>query len=481
MCYSMYKLLLNSLTFLYLYLSSIWQCKKKTTFYMTLCLFILNVYWIACFDTYLNTFQYLWTLNYFGYYIYLGLDGISLTFTFLTSFFIPLCILFSWKTNFNYKIEYYQCLLAIEFLIILVFLVLDLIWFYIFFEAILIPFFILIGLYGSRVRKIHAAYLLFFYTVSGSIWMLFSIMYIYLHAGTTNIQLLWSMDFDSTVETVLWMTFFLSFSVKVPIFPFHIWLPEAHVESPTEASVILAAILLKVGLYGFLRFLIPLFPYTTFYYSNFIILLNILSMVYTSLVTLRQVDIKRIIAYSSIGHMNVCMIGIVSFDTTSIIGSLLIMIGHGFISGGLFFLIGILYDRFKTKIIYYYSGIYVNMPIYSSMFFFFILSNISMPTTSNFIGELFILYKVVSEMHYLLVICISTAIFICTVYSIWLYNRVFFCLPKYRYLTYLKDMNYLEFSIIMPITTFIVIIGLYPTIMIQFWASNIYYYFFYYL
>lgn len=477
----MYKSILKPLSILFVYIKETLLYKKQCIFYISLFLFVLNVYWIACFDTYLNTFQYIWALNYLGYYIYLGLDGISLTFTFLTSFFIPLCILFSWNTNFNYKLEYYQCLLSIELLIILVFLVLDLVWFYIFFEAILIPFFILIGLYGSRVRKIHAAYLLFFYTVTGSIWMLFSIMYIYLHTGTTNIQLLWSVEFDTTVETFLWITFFLSFSVKVPIFPFHIWLPEAHVESPTEASVILAAILLKVGLYGFLRFLIPLFPYTTFYYSNFIIVLNILSMIYTSLVTLRQIDIKRIVAYSSIGHMNICMIGIVSFDTASIIGSLLVMVGHGFISGGLFFLIGTLYDRYKTKLVFYYSGIYSNMPIYSSFFFFFILSNISMPTTSNFVGELLILYKVVSEMHLLLIISVCIAIFICTVYSIWLYNRIFFGLPKFKYLSYLKDINFLELSVLMPITVIIMLIGVYPSIIINLLLSNIYYYYFYFL
>jgi len=198
----------------------------------------------------------------------------------------------------------------------------------------------------------------------------------------------------------------------------HIWLPEAHVESPTEASVILAAILLKIGLYGILRFLIPMFPSITLYYSNFIILLNIISMVYTCLITLRQIDIKRVIAYSSVGHMNVCMIGLMSFDVKSIIGSLIIMVGHGFISGGLFFLIGILYDRYKTKLIINYSGIFFSMPIFSSLFFFFILSNISMPLTSNFVGELLILYKVAQEHHVILTISISIAIFMCTVYSV---------------------------------------------------------------
>jgi proton-translocating NADH-quinone oxidoreductase chain M len=450
---------------------------KHRLLFFSLLLFLLNLYWLYKFDPYINSFQSIWVLDFFGYYVYFGLDGISLTFTFLTSFFIPLCILFIWNTKFQYKNQYLYFLLSVEILIIFVFLVLDLVWFYILFEAILIPFFLLIGLYGSRIRKIHAAYLLFFYTVCGSIWMLLSIIYIYIHTGTTNIQLLWSISYTNLSEHLLWLSFFISFSVKIPIFPLHIWLPEAHVESPTEASVILAAILLKIGLYGVLRFLIPMFPYISFYYSNLIILLNILSMVYTSLITLRQIDIKRIIAYSSVGHMNICMIGLVSFDIHSIIGSLIIMVGHGFISGGLFFLIGILYDRYKTKLIIYYSGIFMYMPIYSSILFFFILSNISMPFTSNFIGELLILYKVANEHHITLLISISFAIFMCTVYSIWLYNRICFGILKYKSFKTLRDVSFLEFSILVPIMLFVLLIGIYPDFFIQLWSSNIYYYF----
>lgn len=453
---------------------------KKTRLLMySLIIFFINIYWVLAFDPYINTFQKVWVLDYFGYYIYLGLDGISLTFTFLTSFFIPLCILFIWNTNFSYKIQYIYFLLSVEILIIFVFMVLDLLWFYIFFEAILMPFFLLIGLYGSRIRKIHASYLLFFYTICGSIWMLLSIIYIYLHTGTTNIQLLWSINYNNISEHLLWLSFFISFSVKIPIFPLHIWLPEAHVESPTEASVILAAILLKIGIYGFLRFLIPMFPYLSFYYSNLILLFNIISMVYTSLVTLRQIDIKRIIAYSSVGHMNICMIGIISFDINTIIGSLIVMIGHGFISGGLFFLIGILYDRYKTKLIYYYSGISLHMPIYSTLLFFFILSNISMPFTSNFIGELLILYKVVSEFHLILSVSICIAIFMCTTYSIWLYNRVCFGLANNQRFKLMKDISFLEFSILLPIVLFIFVIGIYPSLIIQYWTANVYYFFFY--
>lgn len=454
---------------------------KVRILWISILLFFINIYWLSSFDPLINTFQFIWVLDYFGYYIYLGLDSISLTFTLLTSFFIPLCIMFIWNTKFQSKIQYLYLLLSVEILITFVFLILDLFLFYIFFEAILIPFFLLIGLYGSRVRKIHAAYLLFFYTICGSIWMLLSILYIYLHVGTTNIQLLWAIEYSNITEHLLWFSFVTSFFVKIPVFPFHIWLPEAHVESPTEASVILAAILLKIGIYGILRFLIPMFPYVSFYYSNMIILLNIISMVYTSLVTLRQIDIKRIIAYSSIGHMNVCMIGILSFDINSIIGTLIIMIGHGFVSGGLFFLIGMLYDRYKTKIIFYYSGLSIYMPIYSTILFFFILSNISMPFTSNFIGELLILYKVLHEMHVMLTISISIAIFMCTVYSIWLYNRICFGITKFPSFNKINDISKIEIYIMIPIIIWVLSIGVYPNLWIQIWTSNIYYYYNYYL
>lgn len=343
---------------------------KYYSFVTSLIIFLITIFALIMYDPMVNIFQYTFSIKYYNYYCYFGLDGISIFFLLLTSFFIPLCILFSWNSKFTYIKEYYICIVALEILLYIIFTTLDLLLFYMFFEAILIPFFILIGLYGSRMRKIHAAYMLFFYTIAGSILMLFSIIYIYIHTGTLNLQLLWNIEFNTVLSTFLWFSFFLSFSVKVPIFPFHIWLPEAHVEAPTEASVILAAILLKVGIYGFLRILLPIFPNLTFYYLNIILLLNIISLFYTSLVTLRQIDIKKIIAYSSVSHMNVCVIGALSFQIHSIAGSMLLMFGHGFVSGGLFFLIGVIYDRYKTKILFYYSGLVHTMPLFSAIFFF---------------------------------------------------------------------------------------------------------------
>lgn len=450
---------------------------KKFLFLASLLIFLITVFFLLMYDPIISIFQTTFCIKYFNYYSYFGIDGISLFFLLLTGFFIPLCLLFSWNSTFIHIKEYYVCLISLEILLYIIFTTLDILFFYIFFEAILIPFFILIGIYGSRVRKIHASYMLFFYTIAGSILMLFSILYIFIHTGTLNLQLLWNIEFNSVVTKFLWFSFFLSFSIKVPIFPFHIWLPEAHVEAPTEASVILAAILLKVGIYGFLRVLIPVFPDLTFYYINLIMLLNIISLFYTSLVTLRQIDIKKIIAYSSVSHMNVCLIGIISFQIHSISGSMLLMLGHGFVSGGLFFLIGILYDRYKTKVLFYYSGLVHVMPLFSSILFFFILGNISMPLTSNFIGEFLILYGVVAQKNIMTVFFISFSIFICTIYSIWMYNKIIFGLPHYNYISSIKDITKLEFMIMVPIILGVLLLGIYPKIFLDIFLFNIYYYF----
>jgi proton-translocating NADH-quinone oxidoreductase chain M len=386
-------------------------------------------------------------------------------FLFLTSFFIPLCILFNWYNKSIYINEYLLCILCIEILLFLVFTVLHLFFFYVFFEAILIPFFIMIGLHGSRDRKVHASYMLFFYTLAGSLLMLVSIFLLYMHTGSTHFQILWGSEYSGIREHLLWLTFFVSFAIKVPIYPFHIWLPEAHVESPTDGSVILAAILLKVGGYGFIRVLIPMFPNSTVYFSTAIITICIISIVYTSFSTLRQVDIKRIIAYSSISHMNIAVVGIIICSPLSLSGSMLLMFGHGIVSGGLFFLIGMLYDRYKTKLVFYYSGMYHCMPLYSIFFFLFILGNISMPGTCNFIGELLIFISSLYSFNFVLLLVISISIFICAFYSLYAYNRITFGLPN-RLRIY-TDLNVLEFSILLPILFLMLFIGIYPKIFID--------------
>lgn len=440
--------------------------------YISLILFVISIVILLTIDSFNNVINELFILKWFDFYIYIGYDNISLIFIFLITFFIPICLLFIWNSKFVNKNWYILFLFSLEIILIFLFLILDIVFFYIIFELILIPFFIIIGLSSKKIRRIHASYLLFFYTVIGSLFMLISLLALYSHSGTTNLQLLWILNLDTNSEKWICLPFIISFSIKIPIFPFHIWLPEAHVESPTEGSVILAAILLKVGLYGFLRIILPIFPYSVIYFSNFIFLFNIFSILYTSMMTLRQIDMKKVIAYSSIGHMNICMLGLCTLNQTAIIGSIILMLGHGFITSGLFFLIGILYDRYKTKIIFYYSGLIFTMPLFSIFFFFMIISNISFPGTSNFIGELLVLSIIIVNINIWLSIIFIIGLFICSIYSMWLYNKIMFGLPKYNIMLYLKDINLLEFFILIPITIMITFIGFYPNWIIDLVYSN---------
>jgi proton-translocating NADH-quinone oxidoreductase chain M len=357
----------------------------------------------------------------------------------------------------------------------IVFCSLDLIIFYIFFEAILVPFFAYIGISGYRKRRIHASFLLFFYTLVGSLFMLVSIFSLYLHCGTTDLEIVWLTEYNLFNKYLIWLAFFFSFAIKVPMFPFHIWLPEAHVEAPTEGSVFLAAILLKLGTYGFLRFLFPIFPDVTIYFSPLVLLLASLSVFYTSLTTLRQVDVKKIIAYSSVAHMNVCMIGLFSFHITSLNGSVFLMLGHGVVSSGLFFVIGFLYNRYYTKIIKYYSGIVQTMPLLSIVFFFFTLGNISMPLTSNFVGELLILIGTYNVLNFFPLFLVGFSIFICSIYSLWLYNKVVFLMPKKEFIKNFFDLSFLEISIITPLILFMFLLGIYPNPFFQIISPSITY------
>jgi len=282
-------------------------------------------------------------------------------------------------------------LLLTEFFLINVFSVLDLFFFYIFFESILIPMFIIIGVWGSRQRKIHAAYQFFFYTLFGSIIMLIGIIVIYFNTGTTDIQVLAQTEFSEMRQIFLWLSFFCSFAVKVPMLPVHIWLPEAHVEAPTAGSVILAGVLLKLGTYGIIRFMIPMFPYAMIYFTPLVFTMCVIAIIYSSATTIRQIDLKKIIAYSSVAHMNFALLGLFTNNSMGIEGSLFLLLGHGVVSSGLFLCIGILYDRYHTRNILYYGGLVQTMPIFSIIFLIFSLANIGFPGTVNFIGEFLVL------------------------------------------------------------------------------------------
>jgi len=421
---------------------------------------LLNVMWLN-FDAYLTGFHQMFQLKFWNLWITFGIDGFSFFFLYLTSLLVSLCLLFSWNNNQKWN-ELMWCLLSVELLLFLAFTVLDVLFFYIFFELILIPFFVFIGYLGYRKRRIHAAYLLFFYTVFGSFFMLVGLVLLWVATGTTDWLLLSGFSFEMLEERVLWLCFFMSFAVKVPMFPFHLWLPEAHVEAPTEGSVLLAGVLLKLGTYGFLRFLFPLFPNATYYFSPVVIAVAGVGVVYSSLVTLRQIDMKRIIAYSSVSHMNMCVLGLFNFDTLSFLGSILVMIGHGIVSSALFFCIGIFYSRYHTKLLAYYSGLVYAMPLAVTMMFLFTLGNMSLPGTSNFIGEFLMVAGVSFKWNLVSMVCFALGIFISTIYSMWLFNKMSFGLPYGQIQKYLPDLTMIELVTCVTLLFFMFWFGIYP-------------------
>jgi proton-translocating NADH-quinone oxidoreductase chain M len=399
-------------------------------------------------------------------HIYIGLDGISIFFILLTTFLIPIFLLASWDSIKIYIREYSIAFLFMEAMLICVFSVLDVLFFYIFFEAILIPMFLIIGIWGSRERKIRAAYQFFVYTLIGSVLMLLAIMYIYNQIGTTDIQVLHTVHFDFNTQIILWLAFFASLAVKVPMVPTHLWLPEAHSEAPTAGSVILAGVLLKMGGYGFLRFSIPMFPDASIYFTPFVYTLSVIAVIYTSLTTLRQVDMKRIIAYSSVAHMGFVTIGMFSLNIHGLEGSMLLMLSHGIVSSALFLCVGVIYDRHKTRIIKYYSGLTVKMPLFSLVFLFFILANMGFPGTSSFVSEFLVLIGAFKSNVFVTTLA-ATGVIWGAAYSIWLYNRVAFGNIRVSHISAFRDLDRREFMVFLPCILLVLLMGIYPEIFLN--------------
>jgi proton-translocating NADH-quinone oxidoreductase chain M len=396
----------------------------------------------------------------------LGVDGISIFFLLLTTLLIPLCILTSWNSvSINLK-EFLIAFLVLDFFLIGTFCVLDLLLFYIFFESVLIPMFLIVGIWGSRERKILAAYYFFLYTLLGSVTMLLSILYIYRHVGTTDYEILLTFSFSKLEQKFLWFTFFLAFASKVPMIPVHLWLPEAHVEAPTAGSVILAGVLLKLGTYGFIRFSLPLFPKASFFFAPMVYTIAVISIVYTSFTAIRQTDFKRIIAYTSIAHMNLVILGIFSFNSIGIEGAILQSLSHGFVASALFLVIGVVYDRYRTRIVQYYGGLASVMPIYIFIFLFFTMANISFPGTSSFVGEFLILvgsFKVNTSVTFLG----ATGVIIGGAYSLWLLNRIAFGNLKIQYTNKFLDVSPREFTVFFPLVLGTLIVGVYPNVFLE--------------
>jgi proton-translocating NADH-quinone oxidoreductase chain M len=436
---------------------------------LSLLTFVLSLFLWIHFDNSSSQFQFVekasWLSN-LNMNIFLGIDGISLFFILLTTFLVPVCLLVGWSSIHQYIKEYCIAFLILETFMIGVFCILDLILFYVFFESVLLPMFLIIGVWGSRERKIRAAYQFFLYTLFGSVLMLLAILLIYFQAGTTDLQILYSTEFSEKRQIILWLAFFASFAVKVPMVPVHIWLPEAHVEAPTAGSVILAGILLKLGTYGFLRFSIPLFPLASCYFTPFVYTLSILGIVYASFTTLRQIDLKKIIAYSSVAHMGFVTLGLFSLNIQGIEGSILLMLSHGFVASALFLSVGALYDRHKTRLVKYYGGCVHVMPIFSLFFLIFTLGNLSLPGTSSFVGEFLILVGTFQTNTFMTTIA-ATGMILGGAYSIWLYNRIVFGNFKPHYILHFADLNRREFFLFLPFVFALFWMGIYPEIFLD--------------
>lgn len=438
---------------------------KNFSIFISFFIFLISLFLWIFFDKSVSNFQFILKLNWINFFninFNFGIDGISLFFIILTTFLIPICMLISYEIKKNIK-EYFILFFIIEFCLIISFSILDLFIFYIFFESILIPIFLIIGIWGSRERKIKASYMFFIYTFFGSLFMLLAIIHIYLTTGTTDYQIIYYSNIIFPYEKIYWLAFFLSFAIKVPILPFHLWLPEAHVEAPTAGSVLLAGILLKLGSYGIIRFLIPLFPNASIFFSPFVLIICLISIIYASLTAIRQTDLKRIIAYASIAHMNFIILGLFSLTIEGIEGSILQMISHGIVSSGLFYSIGSLYDRYHTRFINYYSGLVHIMPLYCLFFFIYIMANISLPLTSNFIGELLILIGVFEENTITAFFAIIGA-FLGSIYSLLFYNKICYGNIKNMYLKIYYDLTFKEFIIHLFLIINIFLIGIYPKI-----------------
>jgi len=444
--------------------------------YSSILTFISSIFlWIG-FDNSTSGFQYVVKLGWissFNINFILGVDGISILFILLTTLLAPICIMIGYQSIKSYIKEYLISFLVMESMMILVFSVLDIILFYVSFESILIPMFIIIGVWGSRERKIHAAFQFFLYTLLGSLFMLLAILIIYYSVGTTDLLTVLNYEFSYERQLLLWLAFFASFAIKIPMVPFHIWLPEAHVEAPTAGSVILAGVLLKLGGYGFLRFSIPLFPDATIYFIPLVYTMSVIAIVYTSLTTIRQIDLKKIIAYSSVAHMNYVTLGLFSLNVEGIEGAILLMLSHGLISSALFLCIGIIYDRHHTRIIKYYSGITQTMPVYSVLFLFFTLANISLPGTSSFVGEFLVLVSIFNN-NTIISVLAALGIILGAAYAMWLYNRVAFGTTNVKYINPFKDISLIEISMLMPLVVLVLIMGIYPTVFLDTMHSSVY-------
>ncbi len=448
------------------------EAARWIAFVTTLATLALSVLLVARFDAGNPGFQFVEEVPWFAGLSYrMGVDGISVLFVLLTAFLMPICIAASWKSIDDRVCEYMIAFLVLEALVIGVFCALDLVLFYIFFEFGLVPMFLIIGIWGGK-RRVYAAYKFFLYTLLGSVLMLAAILYMIATSGTSSIPELMTYQFPGQAQAWLWLAFFASFAVKMPMWPVHTWLPDAHVEAPTAGSVILAGILLKLGGYGFMRFSLPMFPLASEMFGPLVFGLSVVAVIYTSLVAFRQTDIKKLIAYSSVAHMGFVTMGIFSGNAAGEQGALYQMLSHGVISGALFLCVGVVYDRMHTREIAFYGGLVNRMPWYAAVFMLFTMGNVGLPGTSGFVGEILTMTGVYQASTWTAALA-ATGVILSAVYALSLYRRVVFGELVNPQLATIGDLEWRETMIFAPLVLATLWLGVQPNLVFEITGASV--------
>ena len=437
---------------------------RFTALWASLITFALSLLLWTGFDTASADFQFVeeraWIPG-LGIKYHLGVDGISMFFVILSTFLTPICVLASWEAITTRVKEFMIAFLILETMMVGMFSALDFVLFYIFFEGVLIPMFLIIGAWGGA-RRVYASFKFFLFTLTGSVLMLLAVLAIYFEAGTTDIPALMEHAFPADLQIWLWLAFFASFAVKIPMWPVHTWLPDAHVEAPTAGSVILAAVLLKMGAYGFLRFSVPMLPFASDFFTPLVYTLSIIAIIYTSLVALAQEDMKKLIAYSSVAHMGFVTIGIFTLNYQAVAGALIVMLSHGFVSAALFLCVGVVYDRMHSRDIESYGGLVHRMPVYAAVFMVFALAAVGLPGTSGFVGELLVLVGIF-QVNTLVAALATTGIILAAAYMLYLYRRVIFGRLTKDELKSILDLSPREVAVFAPLVLAVLWLGIYPT------------------
>ncbi len=447
---------------------------RGVTLWITGFNFIVSLALLLGFDSNVAGYQFEefaeWLPN-TGINYHMGVDGISMPFVLLSTFLTPLAVLASWRAITHRVREYMIAFLVLETMMIGMFVSLDMLMFYLFFEAVLIPMFLIIGIWGGA-RRVYAAFKFFLFTLLGSVLMLVCMLVMYVQTGTTDIPMLTAHSFGTGMQFWLFLGFFASFAVKVPMWPVHTWLPDAHVEAPTAGSMILAGVLLKMGGYGFLRFSLPMFPHASELFAPLVFALSVIAVIYTSLVALAQSDMKKMIAYSSVAHMGFVTIGIFTFTEQGIAGAMFQMISHGLVSAALFFCVGVVYDRLHTREIDAYGGVAKVMPRYAVFFMFMMLASVGLPGTSGFVGEMLVLVGAWKASTWVAFFT-ATGLVLGATYMLWLYRRVMFGKVNKTEVQSMEPMQMRELGIFVPITILVLVFGVYPAFLLDVMAVSI--------